>query len=262
MNKMIFLQSINEVLHKLNQLIKKHQVPDTDAIHDIRVTIKKYRALLTFAQFVSGKVFSKSKHYAYMSPLYSQSGICRNLFVSREWIINHRTELLQYYDKMIWIHYESEFNKLLPFIQSWPYDELAQSNAELSDTLSELDDSDIIAFITQRNRRIKKLLSKKPDDIRLHQIRKDLKKITTMQSLLESKNKSSKQKEMAQKIGDWHDGVVCLQLFHQFVSKDILNDNNTLKKHLNNLEKANNKIRDRLYRKISLSFSDAHSTKH
>jgi len=242
----------------LNHFSKTQKRFEVEDIHQMRVAVKRIRAVLRLLEFISGGKFNKKDHFILFRKLFKSSGKLREMQVSLS-LVNSLDQSLLYEFKE-YLHHRQlkaipKLNRRLAGFDSFELNEINNSLYEYIDGLS----LDVIlersrGYISEKIHKIK-LLLKDPNDKNLHRVRFHTKELKEIHRIINSINPQEKSlifentlKEFNQQIGDWHDKVILIELLVKFI------DRKTDLKKVNHLIDLMERIRkDSLeYRKIVL----------
>lgn len=193
-------------------------------IHQLRVAIKKIRALLSLIELAGNGEFQKKEHFDLFKNLFRKAGKVREIQVNLSLIkkIDQRKSKL-YVEYLIELQnhsMEELMNELLVF----DLKKLKSLNAQMLSKANEISPEHLTEkstpFISSKFQKIKKLRDKIKKDQKLHKIRIHLKAVVELVEYLpyNKENKSLKKeiKRLNQLIGDWHDNIVLLNTINQY----------------------------------------------
>lgn len=249
---------------------------EVEDIHQLRVDIKKIRALLSLMEIVSCGGFRKKKHLKLFSGLFSNAGALREIQVNQSTLddLNLQQscsdELCQsailLYGEDLSRQGALEIGYLTKALATFNWRKLNKLNRGLKESINGLVDAKIveesIIFIEKQIARIHKLRNRFDSDKGLHKIRAHLKSITEIYRLnnriaqdeaLQKKIESLKRLEKF--IGKWHDYTVLICSIEQFSHNEKGGQLITpLKRIVADIRGINGEIRGRIIAQIDEIF--------
>lgn len=196
-------------------------------VHQLRVSIKRLRTILSLMEFAGQDSFRKKKHFRLLSNLFSVAGQLREIHVNQQ--------LIQSYDPDITASYMSALLQIEEDAQLELHDKMHQfkqhkfikQNQKLEHNYPDLPIEESIAstmqFIEIKVAQIDGL-SIDCDDKKLHKIRFHLKGVVEMYKLINSIRPTDQSmaaeltlKELEQIIGNWHDRMVLIASLEQYI---------------------------------------------
>lgn len=199
-------------------------------LHQLRVRVKRIKAVFRFLQFINPSEFRAKDHYRLFKPVFKAAGLIRESQVNLKILENHKTgkALLKPFSKYI--------TKLRPVwdenlgnaITSFNYTRLEEINALVGEMLSAYTEKELIKkieeFIYSENSRIKQLLDDSTDDYEyIHDVRRILKNIKPLLKLtwrVEGSNFTESHFDSLNRteklIGNWHDKLVLAESVRLF----------------------------------------------
>ncbi len=211
-------------------LIKK---PTRKNIHQLRVTIKKIRAVLRLIERTSKGSFNKTQHFAMFAALFQSAGKVREAQVNGKLIKKYTdAEGLSYMNYLVdretraMEQLSEEANALNTF-------KLEILNKELLKYARKVSDEDIRQEATKYiNHNLKKVIQYNNDLQKLHTVRKIVRTISVVLKYLEYDSSGAYNEAnlyyVVQKlndiIGEWHDGQVLVDSIRTFLRQNDTND--------------------------------------
>jgi len=247
--------------------LKSAKDPDEEKIHKLRVEVKKLRTLFKFLEVLSKKKFRKEKVMKLISPVFKSAGRIRTAHLNLELIKDYRSVSLlgfKIYLKEKEKQGEKQFSEELKNFDKEKFKKLNKKILkDFKNTDQKLINKDSEEYINGRFSKINKDLPDLSNDNSFHDVRKKLKDVKTITSLLEDitpKAKSAVSKKnietIEEKIGKWHDEVILVQQLEKFISenKSESSQPSEIKKNKDNEKttmlvlslKANNEIKKKL----------------
>ncbi len=221
----IYLQKQFTII--VENLAVSQQSFDFDAIHDLRVAIKKVKALFLIVDEISDKKLKVKKRLRKLRKLFKTFGKLRDIQIQKELLSEYEQTLnkgfpeLQEYINNIETEYRPVcLQKSLKFKH--------KNIHKLTKVILRCESFDSVIIkdkITERFRSLQLLSNNVSDSANLHVFRIKLKEIIHILQII-SQNKdfiselsvnSTKLKSVAEHLGKWHDKEVFLELLNNFV---------------------------------------------
>ncbi len=208
---------------------KTHKRFGVEDIHQLRVDIKKLRAILQFLEFISKGEFNTNEHFNLFSTLFKDAGKVRtmqvNLFLINE-IDQNIISTFKEYMHLRQLKAIPKLNRKLSYFDSFELNEL---NNSLLVYVKNFSDNEIQEkseiYISDKTEKIQKLRLK-PDDKKLHKIRfhtKEMKEIFRIINAIQPEDEclqfENNLKRFNEIIGNWHDNVVLINSMVKFNRK-------------------------------------------
>ena len=204
--------------------------PDTEAIHRLRVNIKRIRAVLLFLNAL-GSAETKRQRVSQLRLLFRSAGKVREIQVSRILIRAYRSKGEPYLLYETFLKNE-EKRARLAFVKAVAAFNRQKQNADLKEfdfLLSSVDkkniDTQTRSFIRKHFRKVKRLMKKSKLRMDLHLVRKHMKILDAVISLilqLSTHNKYKKRivpiRELNLKIGDLRDKQLLMSDIARFLA--------------------------------------------
>ena len=206
---------------------------EAEAVHDVRVSIKKIRSLFLLLKFVSQENFNYKKSYSEFKPLFKKLGFLRDVQVQSILLISYEGELevkLSDYSAFL----EKLNGKEREKIKKWLPSNIPPDWDYLYILINNIVDFSVPGFIIHKSNMF---IENKLDEIRellpahenktLHKIRRLLKEIRYIIDCLTGFSGENifnpvmhiNIKLIEDDLGNWHDRVVSAQLLERFYSK-------------------------------------------
>lgn len=215
----------------------KHNLPvardrfDMEAIHKIRVAIKKIRALFCIIEAVATDEFHAKTAFSTVKPLFKAAGKVRDIQVQQS-LLNtyeqiHQTryiELRHYFDELQEVPKPALKTKLNEF----DIDELEKINNTIDSLLQHLTPEEIITRLTatiyKYLLKIHKLKKDKDNDEVFHDVRTYLKQVLYMMTIMNKYTlvaeyapfSLTKVEATAELLGNWHDKLLLTEYIKEF----------------------------------------------
>ncbi len=209
---------------------KTHEQFGEEDIHQLRVDIKKIRAILGLVEYISEGSFSRERHISLFSKLFKISGRLREIHVNLS-IINEddQSTVIVYREYLIILQLKT-VQRLNTGLSSFNHDELQKLNLELYEFIEGLNDLNIAdmarSYISGKIININEL-RKNTNDRNLHKIRFHSKELKEILKLINSINPDDQSKKLEndiknfnELIGNWHDNVVLINSMEKFINKE------------------------------------------
>ena len=217
---------------------------DSRDIHRARLDVKRIFALYGLFEMLEPTVFKHQGGYKLFRPLYRQAGKIREIQVNYLLLANPQPLAVDYNSFIQWLREEERhaISKFLQMVKKFKEAELADTDKMIEklchrSSIFKLR-TKTIAYIREKAEQVKDLQSNGPDEDEIHKIRKILKAMATISTLVYSVKSgkwldqvitSLNKTEMM--IGDWHDRVVLKTAIERFLKEN----NNVPEPELNSL---------------------------
>lgn len=200
-------------------------------IHQLRVSIKKLRAVWSLIEKINKDKFDKKNHFQIVKNLFKKAGYLREAQLNLAMLKNETSPYIgNYIDFLNTIKQDNQI--LLSYqIEHFNFDEFNLINSDLKNYLLELSDMKILLkaelFINKVIKKTQKLHALLPNEEKLHDIRIYLKTVNEVLSIMleiEEDKKIKKLhknlKKLNEKIGDWHDLIVLQNSIKKYISEE------------------------------------------
>ncbi len=217
----------------LAHVYKASITSDSRDIHRARLDVKRIFALYGLFEMLDPTIFKHQGGYKLFRPLYRQAGKIREIQVNYILLANLQPQAIEYDTFIFWMREEERqaIQKFLQMVKTF-------KEAELSDTDKMIEKichrsslfklrSKTNAYISVKAEQVKDLQLNEPDEDDIHKIRKTLKAMATISTLVYSVKSgkwldqvitSLNKTEMM--IGDWHDRVVLGKAIDRFLKEN------------------------------------------
>lgn len=218
--------------HRLNCFERSYSLAlqelNLDNIHDLRVSIKKVRSLLSLLELASNKKFDPNESFHLLNPVFKNAGYIRECQIN--------ICLLEQFDNKVGVLFRDHLikkqtksaKKLIREMNNFDIDELKRRYELTRKYIFELPITQInqasVESVEDKIQKIKRLKQKASGKFWMHKIRKHLKYVLEILDLINSlvedhelKPLSQKTKSCAKLIGEWHDYQVFLASFKRFL---------------------------------------------
>lgn len=206
---------------------------DSRDIHRARLDVKRIFALYGLFEMLDPTIFKHQGGYKLFRPLYRQAGKIREIQVNYILLSNPQPQAIEYDSFILWLR-EEEHNAISKFLQMVK----KFKEAELKDTDKMIEEichrssifrlrSKTIEYIRDKAEQVNDLQLNEPDEKDIHKIRKTLKAMATISTLVYSV-KSAKWLDQVitslnkteMMIGDWHDHVILGTAIDRFLKRN------------------------------------------
>ena len=234
--------------HLLDFLQKQHhqlehyialcfETPSSEAVHQMRVSIKRIRAILLFTEQIIGKEnFDATTHYKPLRELFKMAGKIRDIQVQQKLVADYANTLntpfvlyLEHIDKL-------EKRSISRLFKAIKQDKIPRNFASIQNiienTLSSIliEDIKARAFQLLANQRddLRVMLVKIPNNKQLHQMRTIIKQMRYILGVIMKSDPSATTfpislaalTEAEVLLGNWHDRIVGILLLNDFRKKN------------------------------------------
>ena len=257
-NARSFLQYLEKTRRQLRE----------EPIHQLRVHIKKMRAILELMEISSQGKFKKKPHFNLFSKFFNHAGNLREIQVNQLIIKKFRHKDVGPFQKYLARDKKQADKKLRKAVAGFDTKRFKKLNGELKPAVAGIDQEKIISqaekFISGEIKKIKKLMPKLSNPRDLHKIRIRLKSMSAILRLGEVHQTGEKWTRLKKQIkplelliGDWHDQQVLATTMKQFVNKSRGNNHEieNVKKLVKRIDRKNEKTVKQVGKRLRLVFS-------
>lgn len=243
-NARSFLEHFEKVKRKLRE----------EPIHQLRVRIKRMRAILELIEITSKGKFKKKHHFSLFSKFFNSAGALREMQVNHLIIKKFHNNGVTPFEEYLKQRQTEAGKKLRKAVINFDTGKFKKENDKIRSAVKEMDEEKIISqsekFISREIRKIKKLRPKLSDPRKLHKIRILLKSISAILKLLEAYKPDNQWarfkndiKPLELLIGEWHDRQVLMTTVDKFIVKNEDGDKKigNVKKLVKRIEAENRK---------------------
>jgi len=199
---------------------------DEEAIHDLRVALKKIRGLFKLIEFIDPQLFNEKSAFIYLRKIFKEAGILRDLQVQIGLFVQS-----VHPDEMLFVIFLSNLGyqariKFRMFINRLNLQDLEQTDELIKTTLIKMNQTHINTgirkFIQEKLQKVLCLMNQKDDT--MHESRINLKDAYYILDLLKENQALTppmdvllEKVDLLQEVfGNWHDWELVLQRYQQF----------------------------------------------
>ena len=220
-NARSFLEYFEKVKRKLRE----------EPIHQLRLHIKRMRAILELIEITSKGKFKKKHHFSLFSKFFNSAGALREMQVNHLIIRKFHNNGVGPFEEYLKQRQTAAGRKLQKAVIKFDTGKFKKENYKIRSAVKEMDEEKIISqsekFISREIRKIKKLRFKLSDPRKLHKIRILLKSVSAILKLLKAYKPDNKWarlkndiKPLELLIGEWHDRQVLVSTINRFIVKN------------------------------------------
>lgn len=266
---MVLLKYYDRNARSFLQYLKKTQKKlQEEPIHQLRVHIKKMRAILKLIEISSQGEFKKKRHFNLFSRFFDYAGNLREIQVNHVIIKKFRNNDISVFEKHLAHHEKQASKKLHKAVVEFDTGQFEKLNSQIRPVVAGMEEKKIISqsekFISGEIKKIKKLMSKLSNHGDLHKIRIRLKSISAILRPLETYQPDNKWAKLKKEIkplglliGEWHDQQVLADTMKQFInrSQEKNHEIENVKKVVKQIDRENKRIVKQVGQKLNVVFS-------
>lgn len=207
---------------------KTLQDQNIENIHQLRVSIKKLKALWSIMQFINPDKWNKKSHKQLLSTIFKPAGRLREVQINYSLIQKNEIQYLKPYKIYLINSQESFKRELLESMRTFDLDQLDGLDKNLLQHFGDLSDETILnssmMYMKKEIKKVHGFWKRLPDNFILHEIRISLKIIVEVLNIIRIMKPRSgfakfqnSIKSLNSKIGIWHDQVVLTDSFKNFM---------------------------------------------
>jgi CHAD domain-containing protein len=266
----------SEVDSFLVRLYKSKISPDEKNIHQLRVDIKRIKAVFQLLEIIVPKKLDLTFNVKAFKKLFKNAGKVREIQVNRTCFSKYKfsEEITDKYKQFLKNREELFRKRFKKTAKNFERDSLKSSKIKIKKIWGKLNDKKIwiecVSFIKGETQKIEQLLSLGNNPAIIHRMRMHIKSLHTIVSLLH-KIKPTKEfekillliKQNDILIGDWHDRQVLIDSIERsFIKNENINENKlpALIKTLNKIEEENKFFFKRLKNQVNIITITIHKT--
>lgn len=195
---------------------------DVEAIHKMRTSTKRLRALFILLEFMTEKKFKARKQLKKIRFLFKFTGRVRELQIEQQLILSYQIQLGESFDEYLEYLKIREHREISRFLEHLP--KLSSRSKILNDkkALAAFDLIDqggsgkkAMEFVNAKQKTINRIISKPISNSRIHSIRTHMKQLYYLFDILTDLTSTTgilgmtnmKMREVEQYLGEWHDLV-------------------------------------------------------
>ena len=198
-------------------------------VHQLRVFIKRIRAVLSLSEIFSGEVFNKKSHYELFSPLFRKAGFLREIHVNEALLYEARPGFLPLYRDYLSESKDSATADLLAEGANFNFSAFEVLNKPLLERMNTLSDGQVAkqsaAYLTGKLNKVGALLNLLNDNQKVHKMRIHLQNVRAALRLMHDLNPSveieklqSDTELLTDLIGRWHDVTVFVEELNHYAT--------------------------------------------
>jgi CHAD domain-containing protein len=251
----------------LKHLIRVKTQPNEKTIHELRVEIKKLRAVFQLIEVIAKKEFKIKPSENSLNDLFDTAGKIREIQINQICFSKFKftKEINDKYKKFLLNREEELRGVLKKSINDFDKSVLINSKNKIKKITGDLNNKKIwdvcLFYMKDKTLKIENLLSAGNNPLIIHKIRIQLKSIHTIASLLQKINPTQKNektlqviKQTGSLIGNWHDNLVLINsLERYFIKKENVSEDKlpAFLKSINIIEAENNLIVKKAIQKLN-----------
>lgn len=249
------IQNYNQKLISFfESFVKTIENQNDKDVHQLRVSIKNLKIILSFIETASNHEFRKRNHFILFSKLFRRAGEIREIQVNLGLIDRHNSAYLKPYLKYGRKIQKKTGRKLFLEMRAFNFNKLEKLNKRLLKKMDKLSykivTKELILYVLRRLKKINKLKDQPHNNNRLHQIRLHFKAAAEILSIMKGLNLTtelaavhSDVKLLNKLIGKWHDYTILRASLKNFVKHGTNKKENRLLREEIKYIKYKNKIR-------------------
>jgi CHAD domain-containing protein len=259
----LYNEKIRSFLYYLEKAKKTYQIED---VHQLRVNTKRIDAIYQLLENATALSFNAESHMKPVKGIFKTAGKLREGQVNLELLkkFELHPDSFMYYNVNLEKSQVKTIRDLKKAVRGFDKIAFGHTISMVEDYCTQIDKRELVdkmdAYIRQKATSIKDLLRKKQSTKNVHRMRKNLKAIDPVLSLLcqydpgRFKNESLQSlKETALYIGDWHDRVMLVKSIKKIVLDQ--KDNKQVRRAFENLVQLIQEDMDDLMKKINSSLA-------
>ena len=217
--------------------------PEVEDIHQMRVSIKKLRAIWILMEIVSHGKWKKEAYFALFEKLFQAAGKLRETQVNLALVQQLKADFLSGYTEYQSNKEKAYEKKLVLYMQEFNMKKLETLNEALLKKMQKIPGKTLlkeaIVYLTKKNKKVLEIKGMKSDNRKFHKIRIQLKAVQEILAIVEELNANtiletlqSQIKLLNHQIGKWHDYSILLKSLKKFIKKSPDNESIQLVKGL------------------------------
>lgn len=221
---------------ELNQNLKKaKETFDFDAIHDFRVNIKRIRSVFKLMEYIDPEFFNTKEMFKDVKKLFKSAGLIRDmqvqirliLYFEEKYAIKH-INFKHFLEQKEAIGRDKLINAIAKFNTEGLTKKYQYIESYLNKYFSITTENKTFALLSDRVHEVKTIADISNDEESVHDIRAKLKDVTYLLKIMSNAKHPklesydmSRVKDLAQKLGEWHDRVVLYYLIDIFLKSQF-----------------------------------------
>jgi len=210
---------------------KAKSIPGEKNIHQLRVDIKKLRAIFNMLQLLFHDKFNADKYYAVFKPIFKNAGKVREVQLNSVLLSKYKLSpsIIKEYNLFFKDKGESSAKKLKIALSDFKTDRLDRSKIKIKKLLHEVKNKKISArhhlYIITEIQQIEQLLPSGNDPAIMHKIRMHLKSLTAIGLLFHNMSPDKELQKLLTLlkkngtiIGNWHDKIMLAESLELFLT--------------------------------------------
>ena len=218
---------LSESFHKYFR--KTWEDQGIEDIHELRVSIKKSRAIWSLMESATKGNWTKEQHFTLISKLFDEAGKVREAQVNLVMIAKYKVKYLIPYSEYLKRTQRSATERLLEEMNAFDLSKMDSLNQGLHKQIKAYSSEHFlkhsILHLLEKTRKVHRLSFELPDKRKLHKIRIHLKAVAEILNLITKLNAKTglktylnKIKSINEHIGNWHDSVVLVKSIERFAN--------------------------------------------
>lgn len=200
-----------------------------EAIHKLRVKVKHLVSLFKFLEFLSDHAFDRKKHMRVISPVFKRAGKIRSATLNLSLLRPYRSKAILAFKKKLREDEKKAESGFLEKVRDFDEEKFEKLYRICLRHFKKQETGQVLRksrrYIGRLISAIRMDMAEISDDEKLHDIRKKLKDIKTIASLLkdlspgqEAEPPYKKLSELEEPIGKWHDTVSLMEEIGKFMA--------------------------------------------
>ena len=221
-----------EVRTFLSHLDKVKNIPNEKSIHQIRVDIKRLRAVIHLFERLSPDKFNSKEYFNVFKSVYNSGGSIRETQVNINYLSRYKISpaMVKQYRHFANENKEKLYKKFKKAVANFDTELLKKSKTKIKNLCSKSDSKVIndkcLIFINEELKKTEQLLKAGDNTAIMHNIRIHLKSLNAIVSLYYKMNPDKKLKKVLMvlkqngtSIGNWHDKIELIKSLERFIVK-------------------------------------------
>ncbi len=235
-------------------LKKNRKKPTMEGIHQLRVQVKRLRAILEVIELTSLGAFHKRKHFNHLRPLFKKAGVVRELQINLKLIKKLPKNQVRGFKKHLLKQLQSSKKTLRITTQKFDLKKLKKLNQQLYRKYIVFQNKKYTTeYLESKINAIHQIKNQKLTTHQLHQIRRLIKSIKEILKMHTSDldpqdfNLSvDSLQEIETDLGNWHDAVVLLEFMNKYNLKAKKNQTKKLRPAIKSVKRKIKKLKSEI----------------